>query len=148
MTKEEILKLISSLPPEEQKWLAVNIKPPKVRNVELFNKARNRFCDVYRELKRDTYCWSAKDSGALMQLCNKIVIQMREQGATINNDTICMTLELFLRESYKIDKWIANHYELVQLNSQFNILYNRMHHGEEGNRSISRDYLETVLRGC
>lgn len=149
MTREEILEEINQLSAEDKKWIAESMKKKKKsKNPLLFKLAKERFCMVYFQIRRVNYYWTAKDSGCLTQLCDKIECTLRDNGKQVDEIAICNTLEAYMRRAYSSEAWIANHFDLGNLNSQFNTIYSRLINGTQGTSSIPRDYAESILRGC
>lgn len=149
MTKEEILNAIDALSSTDRVWIKEQLKKKKKpKNPVLFKMARERFCTTYVQIMRVNYYWTAKDSGCLTQLCDKIESILRDNGSTIDEMAICNTLEAYVRLAYSSEAWIANHFDLANLNSQFNTIYARSKNGKQGTNTIPRDYKEAILRGC
>lgn len=149
MNKEEILNEINMLSAEDKKWIVESLKKKKnEKNPLLFKLAKERFCAVYLQIRRVNYYWTAKDSGCLKQLCAKIESILREGGKAYTDLDVCNTLEAYMLRAYSSEAWIANHFDLANLNSQFNTIYSRFINGTQGTSSIPRDYAEAILRGC
>lgn len=146
MTKEEILTIINQLPKVDRQWIAANIT--KESTSSLSGMAKVRFCDVYQELTRERYYWTAKDAGSMTALVKKIESNIRDTGEPYTDIDVLNTLEYYIREAYKRDKWIADHYNVANLNSQFNNLYITVKYGtQQGNKSSLADYAKQLISG-
>lgn len=144
MTKEEILTVINQLPKVDRQWIAANIA--KESTSSLSGMAKVRFCDVYRELTNETYYWTAKDAGCMNILLKKIRAKMIEAGSACEDNEVANTMEYYIRQAYKVDPWIADHYNVANLNSQFNNLYNKIKYGTQQANNNNRNALANYAR--
>ena len=142
MTKEEIVTIINQLPKADREWIVSNVS--KESTTSISGKAKVRFCDVYQELTRERYYWTAKDAGSMSALLKKIEAKIRDNGEAYTDIDVLNTLEYYLREAYKRDKWIADYYNVANLNSQFNNLYNTIKNGKT-NSGLSQDYIRDLF---
>ena len=147
MTKEEIVTIINQLPRADRDWIVSNVS--KESTVSISGKAKVRFCDVYQELTHERYYWTAKDAGSLSALLKKIETNIRDTGEPYTDTDVINTLEYYIREAYKRDKWIADHYNVANLNSQFNNLYITVKYGTQtkNNRNSLADYARDLFGG-
>ena len=148
MTKEEIVTMINKLPRVDREWIKTNIS--RENSTGLSGKAKLIFCDVYRELTNETYYWTAKDAGCMNILLKKIRAKIIEAGSACEDNEVLNTMEYYIRQAYKVDPWIADHYNVANLNSQFNNLYNKIKYGTQANnnnRNALADYARDLFGG-
>lgn len=148
MTKEEIVTMINQLSKADREWIVSNVS--KESTVSISGKAKVRFCDVYQEMTHERYYWTAKDAGCMAALVRKIKAKIVEAGSACDDNEVLNTIEYYIRQAYKVDPWIADHYNVANLNSQFNNLYNKIKNGTQthnNNRNSLADYARDLFGG-
>jgi hypothetical protein len=146
MTKEQLLIEIKSLTAKDRQWLLAEAKKTDKVSIKV---AKAAYINFYRDKYKEEYYWEGKDSGCMSALLSKIRAKMIENNFTpITEQTISANMIALCEMSIKKDEWIANHFCVANLNSQFNIIYNRLKHGkQEGNKSSLADYAEQLISG-
>lgn len=146
MTKEQLLIEIKSLTAKDRQWLLAEAKKADKISIKV---AKMAFVNFYRGRYKEEYYWEGKDSGSMEALLRKIRIKMEEAKFTpINDQTIADHLIHYCTLAVQKDQWIANHFAVANLNSQFNILYNKINHGQTtGNKSSLASYAEQLING-
>lgn len=146
MTKEELLYEIKSLTAKDRQWLLAEAKKADKVSIKV---AKAAFLNFYRDNYKEEYYWEGKDSGCMSALLSKVKAKMIENDFTpITEQTISANMIAFCEMAVKKDEWIANHFCVANLNSQFNILYNKLKHGkQEGSKSSLADYAEQLISG-
>ena len=146
MTKEGLLYEIKKLTAKDRQWLLAEVKKADKVSIKL---AKIAFVDFYKTKYKEDYYWDAKDSGSMSALLSKVKAKMVEVDFTpITEQTISDNMIAFCEMAIRKDEWIANHLCVANLNSQFNILYNKLKHGKAtGNKSSLADYAEQLING-
>lgn len=146
MTKEDLLYEIKSLTAKDRQWLLAEAKKADKVSIKV---AKAAFINFYRDKYKEEYYWEGKDSGCMSALLSKVKAKMIENDFTpITEQTISANMIAFCEMAVKKDEWIASHFCVANLNSQFNILYNKLKHGkQEGNKSSLADYAEQLISG-
>lgn len=146
MTKEQLLYEIKSLTAKDRQWLLAEAKKTDKISIKV---AKVAFINFYRDKYKEEYYWEGKDSGSMAALLSKIRAKMIENNFTpITEQTISANMIALCEMAVKKDEWIANHFCVANLNSQFNILYNKLKHGQAtGNKSSLAAYAEQLING-
>ncbi len=146
MTKEQLLIEIKSLTAKDRQWLLAEAKKADKVSIKV---AKVAFVNFYRDKYKEEYYWEGKDSGCMSALLSKIRAKMIENNFTpITERTIADHLIHYCTLAVQNDQWIANHFAVANLNSQFNILYNKINHGQAtGNKSSLASYAEQLING-
>jgi hypothetical protein len=145
MTKEQILYEIKNLTTKDRQWLLAEAKKTDKISIKV---AKAAYINFYRDKYKEEYYWEGKDSGCMSALLSKIRAKMIENNFTpITEQTISANMIALCEMAIKKDEWIANHFCVANLNSQFNILYNKLKHGQKTDKSSLASYAEQLING-
>jgi len=117
----------------------------KTAKDSLVASLKQKWCEVYEELTGGAWYWTGKDAQSAKLIADKIKSKLRTTPDVVLTDSLVVeSMEAYLRATYKMgNKFYCDNFSLSLLNSQFNVIYNKLKHGTKNN--ISNDYKRRIL---
>lgn len=115
------------------------LAPGPVGPTPLNQRARLCFEEVFRNIYKSEYYWTAKDAGQMTQLLNKIRFS-REKRATplpTDDDSLINALQQFLTSINK--DWISNNFSVSMIASHYNEIISELKNNRTNGRQTSTD---------
>ena len=124
MTKKEILAELENITEIGELKIFINKLSTEVNNTPEKKKARFTICkelflEGYLKLKGEKYHFSPVDAGSLSKLIEKIIFTMNSKDVPVDDESVALNLKIYLNHASQ-SKWIGEHFQLKNLNSQYN----------------------------
>lgn len=114
----------------------------KQLNKELFNEAKKKFFDFYKNKTGEDYYFTAKDAGNLKQLIKKIEFKLKEKNVPQKKEKVVESLEIILNRIQ--DKWILDNLSISIVNSKFNEIITQAKNGNT--KESTEDRLRRIYK--